>query len=280
MLDYRDLPTITATINQYGLLPQKSLGQNFLTDLNITGKIACCAGDISTMPVIEVGPGPGALTRALLLRGTENLTCLEIDTRSINAIQDLIPYFPGRLTVMNCDALSVDWSHFMNSPYKIVANLPYNISTVLLFKWLECTHCIQQMTLMFQHEVAQRITASPNSKAYGRLSILTQYCFTTHLEFTLPPHVFFPPPQVHSSVVNFYTRHATFNPGIWHNLKIVTRYAFAQRRKMIKNQLKPLMDDVETWLIGLDIDPTSRAEALSLETFCRMAAHLPNTIDA
>jgi len=280
MRDSPVLPSIASTITQYNLQPKKSLGQNFLTDVNITSKIARSAGDLTSHPVVEIGPGPGGLTRALLAQGATRLQCIEKDSNSIRALEALKNAYPDCLTVVNQDALTLDWTTLYTEPYKIIANLPYNISTVLLLQWLECNSQITQMTLMFQQEVAHRLAAAPGTKSYGRLSVLTQYCYDTQLEFTLPPHVFFPAPKVHSSIVNFYSRASSFDPKLWLKLKVVTRHAFSQRRKMIKNQFKNIMDNGEAWLCELGIDPMCRAEELSLATFCHMAAHFPESSHA
>lgn len=266
-----ELPTIREIIRQFGLTPKKSLGQNYILDLNITQKIARAAGDLTNCTVIEIGPGPGALTRALLLEGAEQIIAIEKDSSSCQALTSLVEAANGKLQVLNADALQLDYARIALPPKKVVANLPYNISTQLLMHWLDQPAGLFSLTLMFQKEVAERLTAQPGTSSYGRLSVLTQFCGEAKIAFVLPPSVFYPPPAVYSAVV-----HLTFHPSqpfpcSWQSLKHVTRYAFAQRRKMLRSTLKPAFKNVEQLLQSLGIEPTLRAENLTLTQFCQLA---------
>lgn len=263
-----DLPTISETIAEFDLAAKKSLGQNFILDLNITEKIARQGlpyrGDET---LIEVGPGPGALTRGILLNGAQELIALEKDQRCLLALKSLQEASAGRLSVREADALQTDFSKISPKPLKIIANLPYNISTQLLIRWIEGVDYISGLVLMFQKEVALRLVASPRSKAYGRLSILTQLRFQSHIAFDLPPSAFKPAPKVTSSIVVFKPRPSYPTGDLWEAVKTVTQGAFAQRRKMLRKTLQPLFSDPEAVLSDLELSPTARAEELSPEDF-------------
>jgi 16S rRNA (adenine1518-N6/adenine1519-N6)-dimethyltransferase len=270
-LTVEELPSIREVINHFGLAARKSLGQNFILDLNITRKIARTAGDLTGATIIEVGPGPGALTRALLLEGASKIIAIEKDERCFKALEPLVQAANGRLDVINADALNVDYQKIAPGPKKIVSNLPYNISTLLLLRWLDQPEDVVSLTLMFQKEVAERLIAKPDTTAYGRLSVLTQFRCEAQIAFFLSPQVFVPAPAVQSAVVHFDFCKASLYECGWKELKAVTRFAFAQRRKMLRSTLKPAFRDVALALGILGIDPALRAEVLTLEQFAMLA---------
>jgi len=267
------LPPLREVIERHGLQAKKALGQNFLLDLNLTGKIARAAGDLADATVIEVGPGPGGLTRALLFNGAKRVVAIERDERCLEALAEVSNHYPGRLEVIPGDALKTDFAALARDaggPVKIVANLPYNIGTELLIRWLtvsEWPPFYQSMTLMFQREVAERITATPGSDAYGRLGVLAGWRTQARIAFDVPPQAFTPPPKVTSSVVHLVPR-ATPLPTEAKKLGRVTEAAFGQRRKMLRQSVKSLGG--EALLVRADIDPTRRAETLSVEEFVRL----------
>lgn len=261
------LPPLRDVIAQYDLSAKKSLGQNFLLDLNLTHRIARAAGSLKDVDVIEIGPGPGGLTRALLSEGARRIYAIERDRRCIEALQSVIAASDGRLQVMEADAMTIDIGAIGEAPRRIVANLPYNIATPLLLKWLRHTNQFISVTCMFQREVADRLTAVPGTKAYGRLSIITQWLCDVRPEFNVPPRAFTPPPKVTSTIVTLTPRPSPLASAQWGHLEAVTAAAFGQRRKMLRVSLKGLGLDLES----LDIEPTERAENLSVETFCRIA---------
>ncbi len=261
-----------AAIAKYGLHPQKKLGQNFLLDQNITDKIARTAGDLREATVIEIGPGPGGLTRSLLEAGAKEVFALEYDAKCCQALEELAEFYQPRLHVIHADALASDVSQLGTAPRQIVANLPYNISTELLFKWLAQIQSFTSLTLMFQREVAQRLTAQPKTSAYGRISVMTQWLTTVRHCFDLPPQAFFPPPKVTSSVVHITPRPAPLAPATWESLAAVTMAGFGQRRKMLRSSLKSLFgDQTEAILRNAAIESSKRAEELSVEDFCKLA---------
>src|SRR5262245_9880448 len=266
------LPALREVIQRHGLAARKSLGQNFLLDLNLTGKIARTAGDLIETTVIEVGPGPGGLTRALLAHGARRVVAVERDERCLAALSEIGERYPGRLTVIPGDALKTDFAALaLGEPARIVANLPYNIGTELLVRWLivrEWPPFWRSMTLMFQREVADRIVAAPGSDAYGRLGVLAGWRTEAKIAFDVPPQAFTPPPKVTSSVVNLVPR-ATPLPADVRTLGRVTEAAFGQRRKMLRQSLKSLGG--EALLSAANIDPTRRPETLSVEEFVRLA---------
>ncbi|GLQ07571.1 16S rRNA (adenine(1518)-N(6)/adenine(1519)-N(6))-dimethyltransferase RsmA [Sneathiella chinensis] len=272
MTDGSSLPPLRDVINTYGLRAEKSLGQNFLLDLNLTGRIARCAGSLEGETVLEIGPGPGGLTRAILAAGAKQLIAIEKDTRCLPALQDVSDAFDGRLTVINGDALELDEAELLGGqPAHIIANLPYNVATPLLIKWLNKRHLFKSMTLMFQKEVGDRITAAPRTKAYGRLSILSQWLCHTSRQFDISPKAFTPPPKVVSTVVTLVPRTEPAFPADQAILEKVVATAFGQRRKMLRASLKSLGGPTEDLLVEAGIKPTSRAEELSIEDFCTLA---------
>lgn len=266
-----DLPPIKEVIRQYGLAAKKSLGQNFICDLNVTRKIARIAGDLTQHSIVEIGPGPGALTRALLFENAQKVIAIEKDSRCLAALRSLEEAAQGRLVLLEADAMEVNLSDVVSSRFKIVANLPYNLSTQLLMQWLDDHRGITSLTLMFQKEVAERLVAQPGSKSYGRLSVLTQFCGEAKIKLILPPEIFTPAPAIYSAVVHINFYETPPYPCDWHVLKQITREAFSQRRKMLRSTLKPLFDSVEDVLLPLGIAPTLRAESLTIEQFCLLA---------
>ncbi|MBT3916274.1 MAG: 16S rRNA (adenine(1518)-N(6)/adenine(1519)-N(6))-dimethyltransferase RsmA [Rhodospirillaceae bacterium] len=261
------LPPLRDIIARYDLGAKKSLGQHFLLDQNLTDRIARAAGDLSNVSVIEIGPGPGGLTRSLLASNPHQLYTIERDRRCIEALGELNLAFPGKLTIVSADALKTDISTLGNSPRRIVANLPYNISTALLINWLKQLAHINRMTLMFQKEVVERIIAIPSTKAYGRLSVITQWLCETNFEFNVDKRAFTPPPKIMSSVLTLKPRAEPLYSARFEDMETVTAAAFGQRRKMLRSSLKSLDVDIE----ALGIDPTARAENLTIEEFCLLA---------
>ena len=269
------LPPLREVIERHGLQAKKALGQNFLLDLNLTGKIARAAGDLTETTVIEVGPGPGGLTRALLFNGAKRVVAIERDERCLEALADVSAHYPGRFQVISGDALKTDFATLARDasdggPVKIVANLPYNIGTELLIRWLtvaEWPPFYASMTLMFQREVAERIVASAGGDAYGRLGVLAGWRTEARIAFDVPPQAFTPPPKVTSSVVHLVPREAPL-PAEVKKLGRVTEAAFGQRRKMLRQSVKSLGG--EALLLRAGIDATRRAETLSVEEFVRL----------
>ena len=276
-----NLPPLRDVINTHGLQARKSLGQNFLLDLNLTRRIAREAGVQEGVQVYEVGPGPGGLTRALLAEGADHVLAIEKDNRCLAALSEVAGAYPGRLDVIEQDALQVDEATALAgspnqsaAPCIIVANLPYNVSAVLLTKWLQADPWppwFQSLTLMFQKEVADRITAKPGSKAYGRLSVLSNWRTSPRRLFDVSPQAFVPTPKIVSTVVRFDVRKKPLAPADVNALQAATTAAFGQRRKMIRSSLKSLGVSVEALLDAAEIEPTLRAETLSVEQYCALA---------
>ena len=268
------LPPLREVIAAHGLSAKKALGQNFLLDLNLTGKIARRAGNLAACDVLEIGPGPGGLTRALLAEGARHVVAIERDARCLPALAEVAAAYPGRLTVLEGDALALDPLPHLTPPIRVAANLPYNVGTELLVRWLTPAvwpHFWDSLTLMFQKEVAERIVAAPGSKAYGRLSILAQWRCDARIAFEIPPRAFTPPPKVTSAVVQLDRLEAPRFPADAAVLSGVVAMAFGQRRKMLRASLKGLGGDVEALLEAAGIAPTDRAETVGLEAFCRLA---------
>ncbi len=268
------LPPLREVIAAHGLRARKSLGQNFLLDLNLTAKIARQAGDLTACDVLEVGPGPGGLTRGLLAEGARHVLAVEKDARCLPALAEIAAAYPGRLTVVEGDAMEIDALARLASPVRIVANLPYNVGTELLVRWLtpdDWPPAWESLTLMFQREVAQRIVAQPGSKAYGRLAILAQWRCDARLVMDLPPEAFTPPPKVRSAVVHLTALPAPRFPADAAVLSKVVAAAFNQRRKMLRAALRGLAPDIEEMLTAAGIPPTARAEEIGIEGFCRLA---------
>lgn len=257
-------------IARHDLRAKKSLGQHFLLDQNLTDRIVRTAGDLSEAEVIEVGPGPGGLTRALLASDARRVTVIEKDSRCVAALQELSAFYPGRLNIVEGDALQDNLLPPAEMPRRIVANLPYNISTVLLIGWLRQASAYESMTLMFQKEVADRIVSPPGSKAYGRLSVMSQWICDVRHEFTVDRRAFTPPPSVTSSVVSFVPKNLEITTRQWDAMEKVAKTLFGQRRKMLRSTIKQLGLEAES--VGLDLE--SRAETLSVEEFCLIAAAL------
>lgn len=271
-----DLPPLREVIAAHDLRARKSLGQNFLLDLNLTAKIARAAGDLTGSDVLEIGPGPGGLTRGLLATGARRVVVIEKDSRCIPALAEIAAAYPDRLTVIEGDALDVDPLAHLTPPIRIAANLPYNVGTALLTDWLDVPDWPpfwQSLTLMFQREVAERIVAGPGSKAYGRLSILAQWRCDVSIVMDLPPQAFTPPPKVRSAVVHLTALPAPRFPADAKTLRDVVARAFQQRRKMLRASLKAY-PDIEDHLTAVGIDPTARAETVTLEQFCALARSL------
>jgi 16S rRNA (adenine1518-N6/adenine1519-N6)-dimethyltransferase len=265
-------PPLREVIARHGLAARRALGQHFLLDGNLTQRIVRAAGALAGRHVVEIGPGPGGLTRALLASEADSVTVVEIDRRAIVAMQELAAEAAGRLHVVAGDALSVDVASLAPPPRQVIANLPYNIATPLLIGWLRQARDFERLTLMFQQEVAERICAAPGSAAYGRLSILAQWICTTDLVLRLPPAAFVPPPSVYSAVVSFTPHAVQPEPALFAQMERLTAAAFGQRRKMLRGALKPLGG--EALLRAADIAPDRRAETLSVVEFDRLARML------
>lgn len=269
------LPPLREVIARHGLAAKKSLGQNFLFDLNLTRRIARAAAPLRGCIVVEIGPGPGGLTRALLLEGAERIVAVEHDHRALPALAEIAAAYPGRLEVISDDALTVDWPSIVAGPAKVVANLPYNIATPLLTGWLvgQWPPWFLSLTLMFQKEVAERIVASPGSKTFGRLSVLSQWRCEARRLFDIDRRAFMPPPNVTSSLVQLIPRAASEPDCDVSALEKVTAAAFGQRRKMLRSSLKTLTADPEQLLRRAGIDSSLRAEQLDVADFARVARY-------
>jgi 16S rRNA (adenine1518-N6/adenine1519-N6)-dimethyltransferase len=270
------LPPIRDVVARHQLRPRRSLGQNFLHDLNLTARIARAAGNLETGTTIEIGPGPGGLTRALLAEGAREVIAVERDSRCLAALAEIAHAYPGRLTVLEADALGLKIETLGSAPRRIVANLPYNIGTALLVHWLADAHQFQSMTLMLQKEVVDRLIARPRTKDYGRLSVLVQWLTEARRMFDVPPRAFVPPPKVTSSVVRLVPRARPLFPAKAEILERVTRAAFGQRRKMLRQSLRTLSSEPEALLATCAIAPTARAEELDVEQFCAIAWAIEN----
>lgn len=277
-----DLPPLRDIVGRFGLAAKKSLGQNFLFDLNLTMRIARAAGDLSAITVVEIGPGPGGLTRALLAAGARRVVAIERDDRCLPALQMIAERYPGRLHIVSGDALEVDVPALLDGPAAIIANLPYNVATALLVAWLSVAAWppwYKSLTLMFQREVADRLVAEPGSHAYGRLSVLTQWRCTVERLFDIAPSAFVPPPKVTSTVVHLVPRAEPLACDR-RSLEQATAAAFGQRRKMLRSSLKSLGGSPELLLNDLSIDPTRRAETLTVPEFVAIANRIASSLDA
>ncbi|MGE0005209.1 MAG: 16S rRNA (adenine(1518)-N(6)/adenine(1519)-N(6))-dimethyltransferase RsmA [Parvibaculaceae bacterium] len=273
------LPPLREVIARHGLDARKSLGQNFLFDLNLTRRIARSAAPLDAATIVEIGPGPGGLTRALLLEGARKVVAVEKDRRALPALAEIAAHYPGRLDVVAADALAFDHAANVEGEAKIVANLPYNIATVLLTGWLTSPWppWFSSLTLMFQKEVAERIVAAPGSDAFGRLAVLSQWCAGAKKLFDVDRRAFSPPPRITSSVVQLVpkiAREPACDAGV---LEKVTAAAFGQRRKMLRSSLKSIAPDPTHLLATLGIDANLRAEQLAVADFARIAAALGNS---
>lgn len=271
------LPPLRQVIDDHGLQARKSLGQNFLLDLNLTAKIARQAGDLTQCDVLEIGPGPGGLTRGLLSEGARRVLAIEKDSRCIPALDEIAAAYPNRLQIIDGDALEIDPLAHLTPPIRVAANLPYNIGTELLVRWLtppEWPPFWQSLTLMFQREVAERIVAKPGSKAYGRLALLAQWRADAKIVLHLPPEAFTPPPKVSSAVVHLTALPEPRFPADAAILSRTVAAAFNQRRKMLRAALKGTAPDIEDRLIAAGLKPTDRAEQVPLEGFCALAREI------
>ena len=274
------LPALREVIAANDLSARKSLGQNFLLDLNLTAKIARQAGPLDGCDILEIGPGPGGLTRGLLAEGARFILAIEKDRRCLTALHQISNAYPERLTVLEGDALSIDPLQYLTPPIKVAANLPYNIGTELLIRWLtppQWPPFWTSLTLMFQREVADRIVAQPGSKAYGRLALLAQWRCDPQIVMSMPPEAFTPPPKISSAVVHFTALPAPRFAADPKVLERVIAMAFNQRRKMLRSALKGLGPDIEDRLVAAGLKPTERAEQVSLEGFCNLARKIQRT---
>ena len=271
MTDLSTLPPLRDIIKDHGLRAEKKLGQNFILDLNLTDKIARTAGNISHCTVFEVGPGPGGLTRSLLGSDAHKVVAVEFDLRAVKALQSLKEVAGERLSILHEDALETDFCTLSEAPRAIVANLPYNIATPLLIKWLrqiaQNPDNYESMTLMFQKEVADRIIAETGSKSYGRLAVLCQWLCDAHLSFDVRPEAFTPPPKVTSSIVHLKPKKMKNDQPSFESVEKITAAAFGQRRKMIRSSLKEYTENFTK--IGLE--ETIRAENMSVDQFIKLA---------
>lgn len=271
------LPALREVIATHGLSARKSLGQNFLLDLNLTAKIARQAGSLHDHDILEIGPGPGGLTRGLLSEGARHVLSIEKDARCLPALANIAQTYPARFTYLEGDALDIDPLEHLTPPIRIAANLPYNVGTELLVRWLtppQWPPFWDSLTLMFQREVADRIVAVPGSKAYGRLAVLAAWRSDAAIALTLPPGAFTPPPKVSSAVVHITALPEPRYPADAATLQRLVAAAFNQRRKMLRAALKGLAPDIEDRLIASGIAPTDRAETVHLEQFCALARAL------
>jgi 16S rRNA (adenine1518-N6/adenine1519-N6)-dimethyltransferase len=268
------LPPLREVIAKYDLGARRALGQNFLLDLNLTAKIARAAGDLTTGTTIEIGPGPGGLTRALLSHGARELIAIERDARCLGALAEIAAAYPGHLTIIEGDALAIDCATLGTVPRRIVANLPYNIATPLLIKWIQQGAAVASLTVMVQKEVADRLIAKPRSKDYGRLSVLTQFLSRPRRLFDLPPRAFVPAPKVTSTVIELLPLAEPAFPARLADLERVTQAAFGQRRKMLRQSLRTLGGNTEALMAEADITPTARAEELTVAQFAALARTL------
>ncbi len=273
MAQIDDLPPLREVIAEHGLDARKSLGQNFLLDLNLTSRIARSSGDLSNCTVVEVGPGPGGLTRALLAAGAKKVIAIEKDTRCLPALAQITEHYNGKLEVIEGDALKYNPAELADGPIKIIANLPYNVGTQLLLGWLttpDWPPFWESLTLMFQKEVGQRIVAETGDKAYGRLGVLANWRCHTDILFDLNPKAFTPPPKVTSAVVQLHPREKPLDCPL-KALERVTAHAFGQRRKMLRASLKGLKADAEARIEAAGLKPTARAEEIDVAGFVALA---------
>lgn len=267
------LPPLRDVIARYDLGARKSLGQNFLFDLNLTRRIARSAAPLEGCTIVEIGPGPGALTRALLAEGADKVIAIERDARALPALAEISAAYPGKLHVVQGDALATDWTSLVKGPAKIAANLPYNIATPLLIGWLTgpWPPWFSSLTVMFQREVAERIVAKPGTSAYGRLSVISQWRSAARILFDVNRSAFTPPPKVTSSVVQLIPKPLSADDCRVEALERVTAAGFGQRRKMLRSSLSSVFPDAEAQLQDIGIDPTLRAENLSIDQFVQLA---------
>ena len=282
MPEQDSLPPLREVIAEFDLDAKRSLGQNFLLDLNLTRRIARAAGPLADTTFLEIGPGPGGLTRALLSEGAARVIAVERDERCLPALAQIADAYPGKLTVISGDALEIDPAKLLkdngvSGTVRIAANLPYNIGTALLVNWLTAPTWPpfwSSLTLMFQREVAERIVAKPDTEHYGRLSVLTQWRTTSKILFDVSRSAFVPPPKVTSSIVRLEPLAEPVAPARLADLERVTAAAFGQRRKMLRQSLKSIRPNTEAWIASAGLDPTARAENLSVADFAALARTL------
>lgn len=276
-----DLPPLRDVIREHGLAARKSLGQNFILDLNLTRKIAAAAGPLEGVNVLEIGPGPGGLTRALLQQGARQVVSVEKDARCIEALGPLVAASGGRLTLVGGDALEINEANLLEPfapPHRVVANLPYNIGTALFVRWLESDTWppfYDRLVLLFQKEVAERMVAAPGSKAYGRLSVLAQWRGTVRILFGLPASAFVPQPKVASALISYQPGTPYVSGLTQAKLSAITLRLFSTRRKMLRKILRSVVSDPGELLSSMGIPETARAEELDVQTICRLALRLP-----
>jgi len=267
----KDLLPLSGVIKKYNLMAKKSLGQNFLLDINLTSKIVRCAGDLSDKNIIEIGPGPGGLTRALLETNAKHIYAIEKDDRCVNALEELSNFYPNKLTIKSEDALKFNIINTCNAPRVVIANLPYNIATPILIGLLKEIENFESLTLMFQKEVADRITSNIRSKTYGRLSIISQWLCHVESKFDIAPSAFIPPPKITSTVVYFSSIKNRNDNIKFETMEKLTAAAFGQRRKMLRKSLQSLNIDTNKLLSNANINPQSRAEEINIEGFINLA---------
>lgn len=265
----RPLPSLKESINQYQLQAKKSLGQHFLLDPAVNEQIVALAGNLAGKHIVEVGPGPGGLTRAILGSQAQSLTGVEVDSRALLILEALREFYPDRLKLVKQDALKLDLTHLCEAPRQLISNLPYNIGTSLLLNWLRQIQLWDRLTLMFQQEVAFRICAKPDTEFYGRLSVIAQWVADCAIVKNIPPGAFSPPPKVYSSVINIVPKKEQPSPERFKAMEKVTAAAFGQRRKMLRSALKSI--NGQELLAKADIDGQRRAETLTIEEFDRLA---------
>lgn len=265
------LPPLKDIIHKYKLLAKKSLGQHFLLDPRINEQIVSLAGDLNHKNVIEVGPGPGGLTRAILSGNAATVTGVELDNRAVTLLQELKTVYPERFNIVEQNALDFDLSTLCPAPRQIISNLPYNIGTALLLNWLKQANQWERLTLMFQQEVAYRICAAPNTEFYGRLSVISQWVASCTILKQIPPGAFSPPPKVYSAVIQVIPNHRNPSMALFKAMETVTAAAFGQRRKMLRSSLKSI--NGHTLLAKANIDEKRRAETLSIEEFDKLARY-------
>lgn len=267
--DLPPLPSLRESIRAHGLDALKTLGQHFLLDPTLCMRIAALGGHLADFHVVEIGPGPGGLTRALLQSGARSVQAVEIDRRAWPLLEELQAHYPEQLHIIRQDALKLDAAQLTTAPRQIIANLPYNVATPLLVGWLRQADQWSRMALMFQKEVAERVCAAPGTSAYGRLAVLSQWCADCSIALTLPPGAFSPPPKVHSAVALIIPHPEQPSPALFRAMEQVTAAAFGQRRKMLRAALKPIKGNI--LLEETSIDPTRRAETLSIIEFDSLA---------
>jgi 16S rRNA (adenine1518-N6/adenine1519-N6)-dimethyltransferase len=266
--------TTSEIIRKYQLQTKKSFGQNFLLDSNLTDRVAKCAGDLKNFEVLEIGPGPGGLTQSILRLGAKKVVAFEMDECCVNALMEELKEYGKRIKIVQGDAIKLKETDYLKPKFKVIANLPYNVGTVLLFKWLGQLENFESLTLMFQKEVAERIVAKPNTKQYGRLSVMNQFVCDVKKHFDIKPSAFTPPPKVMSSVITLYPRKPLMKGIDMDKLSLVCKTLFGQRRKVIRNTMKKLTNNPNEFLEKLNINQNKRPEQLTLIEFGTIAKNI------